>query len=77
MRWQSKLEAEGGGFGCEPDSLGVYDGQPVMEGHHGRLVYDCEPTTADGCIVPVPADFLGMPRQLEPALGPEAEAEAG
>ena len=52
-------------------SLGVYDGQPVMEGHHGRLVYDCGPQTLDGCLLEVPADFLGMPRWPEP----EADAE--
>ncbi len=39
---------------------GRYDGQPVQEGHHGRLVYDCQPETGDGCIVPVPAGFPGM-----------------
>ncbi len=33
----------------EPDHpLGVCGGQPVMEGHHGRLVCDCEPQTLDG-----------------------------
>jgi hypothetical protein len=63
---------------AEPDhSLGVYGGQPVMEGHHGRLVYDCQPYTPDGCVIPVPADFLGMPRWPEPDLGPGPEPEAG
>jgi hypothetical protein len=33
----------------------------VIEGDGGRLVYDCEPESADGCLIPVPADFLGMP----------------
>jgi hypothetical protein len=47
-------------------SLGVYDGQPVMEGHHGRLVYDCEPDRADGCIIPVPDNFLGLPQVSDP-----------
>jgi hypothetical protein len=46
---------------------GRYDGQPVQEGHHGRLVYDCQPETEDGCIVPVPAGFLGIPKV--PAAG--------
>ena len=41
--------------------LGVYNGLPVMEGDSGRLVYDCEPESGDGCFVPVPQDFLGMP----------------
>ncbi len=41
--------------------LGIYDGQPVMEGDGGRLVYNCDPESADGCLIPVPADFLGMP----------------
>jgi hypothetical protein len=59
------------------DSLGTYDGQPVMEGTHGRLVYDAEPATADGCIVPCPPNFLGLPRQLEPTLGTEHDWEAG
>jgi hypothetical protein len=54
--------------------LSVFGGQPVMEGHHGRLVYDCEPHTADGCIIPVPSGFLGMPRWPEPAPGPEPAA---
>jgi len=58
-------------------SPGIYDGQPVMEGHHGRLVYDCEPHTPDGCIVPVPPGFLGMPRGPEPELEPELEPEIG
>ena len=57
--------------------LGVYGGQPVMEGHHGRLVYDCEPHTLDGCLIPVPPGFLGLPRGPEPALEPEPELEAG
>lgn len=56
-------------------SLGTYGGQPVMEGHHGRLVYDCQPETADGCVIPVPADFLGIPQPPEPELGPEPEPE--
>jgi hypothetical protein len=42
--------------------LGTYDGQPVMEGDGGRLVYDCQPETADGCFIAVPGDFLGIPR---------------
>jgi hypothetical protein len=41
--------------------LGIYDGQPVLEGDGGRLVYDCQPETADGCLIPVPSDFLGIP----------------
>jgi hypothetical protein len=51
------------------DSLGTYDGQPVMEGTHGRLVYDAEPATADGCIVPCPPNFLttGRPDRDRPA----------
>jgi hypothetical protein len=57
-------------------SLGVYGGEPVMEGHHGRLVYDCQPETADGCVIPVPAGFLGMPRLPEPELGLDLAAEA-
>jgi hypothetical protein len=43
------------------NELGTYDGQPVMEGDGGRLVYDCQPETADGCFIPVPGDFLGIP----------------
>jgi len=54
--------------------LETYDGQPVQEGDGGRLVYDCQPDTADGCLVPVPPGFLGMPRRPEPDLGPEPEA---
>jgi hypothetical protein len=57
-------------------SLGVYGGEPVMEGHHGRLVYNCQPETADGCVISVPAGFLGMPRWPEPELGPDPAAEA-
>ena len=57
--------------------LGVFNGQPVMQGHHGRLVDDCQPESADGCFLPVPSDFLGMPR-LAPRLdSAEIEAEAG
>jgi hypothetical protein len=41
--------------------LGTYDGQPVMEGDGGRLVYNCQPETGDGCLIPVPGDFLGIP----------------
>ncbi len=57
------------------NDLGTYGGQPVQEGHGGRLVYDCQPETADGCLVPVPPGFLGMPRGPEPGLGPDVEAE--
>jgi hypothetical protein len=57
--------------------LGFYAGQPVLEGQGGRLVYDCQPEIADGCLVPVPADFLGMPAMPGPELGPEPEPEAG
>jgi len=47
------------GLTLEPDTsrereLGVYDGQLVMEGDGGRLVYDCQPESADGCLIPVP-----------------------
>ena len=58
------------------NGLGVYDGQPVMEGDGGRLVYNCEPHTPDGCLIPVPADFLGLPRGPEPEPEPDWEAEA-
>jgi hypothetical protein len=57
--------------------LGVYDGQPVMEGHHGRLVYNCEPESADGCLIAVPPDFLGMPRLAPEIDQAEIEPEAG
>jgi hypothetical protein len=57
--------------------LGIYKGQPIMEGHHGRLIYNREPESADGCLIPVPHDFLGMPR-LDPEIGPDdIEPEAG
>jgi hypothetical protein len=48
----------------DPDrdhQLGTYEGQHVMEGDSGTLVYNCEPESEDGCFVPVPHDFLGMP----------------
>jgi hypothetical protein len=32
----------------------LFNGQPVMEGDGGRLVYDCQPESGDGCIIPVP-----------------------
>jgi hypothetical protein len=32
----------------------LFNGQPVMEGDGGRLVYDCQPKTADGCFIEVP-----------------------
>jgi hypothetical protein len=31
-----------------------FNGEPVMEGSNGRLVYDCEPESEDGCFVAVP-----------------------
>lgn len=73
--------------------LGVYDGQPVMEGDGGRLVYNCDPESADGCLIPIPADFLSMPayvteisvpdfgdggvQRLHSRMLPETEIEAG
>lgn len=56
--------------------LGTYAGQPVMEGDSGTLVYDCDPKSEDGCLIPVPADFLGLPHMREPDLLPEPELEA-
>jgi len=56
--------------------LGLFNGQPVMEGHHGRLIYDCQPESADGCFIPVPPDFLGMPRIQPPLDEADIEAEA-
>jgi hypothetical protein len=53
--------------------LGACAGQPVMEGHHGRLVYDCQPESADGCLIAVSRGFLGLP-QLPPLIDP-AEIE--
>ncbi len=60
----------------DDQELGIYEGQPVMEGHHGRLVYDCQPESTDGCLIAVPHDFLGIP-QLPPSIDPgEIEPEA-
>ncbi len=55
---------------------GVFNGQPVMQGHHGRLVYDCQPESADGCVLPVPSDFLGMPHLTPQLDSAQIEAEA-
>jgi len=41
--------------------LETYDGQPVQEGDGGRLVYDCQPDTADGCLVPSRPGSLACP----------------
>ncbi len=38
----------------------LFNGQPVMEGDGGRLVYDCEPHTTDGCLKPVPEPEAGQ-----------------
>ena len=35
-------------------------GQPVTEGDGGRLVYDGEPHTGDGCLIPVPEPEAGQ-----------------
>ena len=56
--------------------LGTYGGQPVMEGDSGTLVYDCDPQSNDGCLIRVPADFLGLPHIREPELLPEPELGA-
>jgi hypothetical protein len=64
--------------------LGIYSGQPVMEGDSGRLACDCEPESGDGCLMPVPAGFPGMPCAYPQPKGPEVagyeatrEPEAG
>jgi hypothetical protein len=70
--------------------LGVYDGQLVMEGDGGRLVYDCERETADGCLIPAPREPVtyvtkisvpdsgdgGVQRLHSHFLQPEDEPEA-
>lgn len=49
------------GLTDEPDlSWLLFNGQPVMEGAGGRLVYDCQPETADGCLIPVPEPEAGQ-----------------
>lgn len=68
--------------------LGTYNGQPVMEGDGGRLVYDCQPETADGCFIPVPDAYVtkisvpdfgdgGVQRLHNHLKEPETEIEAG
>lgn len=36
------------------------NGHPVMDGAGGRLVYDCEPESGDGCLIPVPEPEAGQ-----------------
>ncbi len=43
-----------------PESWLLFNGQPVMEGDGGRLVYDCQPETTDGCFIPVPEPEAGQ-----------------
>jgi hypothetical protein len=57
--------------------LGLYNGQPVMEGEGGRLVYDSDPKSGDSCLIPVPHDFLGIPQFVPGIEEGEFEPEAG
>ena len=58
-----------------------YLGQPVMEGDGGRPVYDCQPDTADGCLIPVPHTYVTEiaterePRELQVMHSPMPEPE--
>jgi hypothetical protein len=52
---------------------GTYGGQEVQEGAHGRLVYDCQPDDAAGCLVAVPGNFLGIPEVTGQLDGPQQD----
>jgi hypothetical protein len=66
------------------------NGQPVMEGDGGRLVYDCQPETEDGCLIPAPREPVtyvteisvpdfgdGGVQRIHSRMLPETEIEAG
>jgi len=53
--WADSFSARSGPVNEHPGpDFPWYKGQPVMEGDGGRLVYDCEPDSGDGCLIPVP-----------------------
>ncbi len=42
--------------------FGIFEGQPVVEGDSGTLVYNCDLESEDGCRIRVPRDWLATPR---------------